>query len=157
MELAKKPEAEFWILKATPANLSANWAFVREGLLKVKQNSPTVTWVPEQIRRAIERGFIEPTGCELFFCWEGGKPVGFYVMLPQFDPWLSCNMVWLCWIFYSATHGLLDRALPVVKEQAKERGYWAIDYVTALPGLVKHMSLHGFQQTQAICRLELEY
>lgn len=157
MELARKAEPQLSVERASPAALNLAWPFIRDGLLKVKANSPTVTWIPEQVRRAVERGYMEPTGCELFLCQENDRAVGFYIMLPQFDPWLSINIVWLCWIFYSSTHGLLDRVMPIAKTQARERGYAAIDYLTALPRLVKHMGKHGFKQTQAVCRLELEY
>lgn len=144
----------FDVVKATPQSLAASWGYIRMGLEAVRRNSPMATWVPEQVRQSIARD----QGAELFFCVDEAKRLlGFYVMVPQLDPWLNCALTWVCWIVYSSDHGIIDRIEPIVMQQARERGFTDVRYVTAQPRIVKHMRDKGWVPVETICRKVVEY
>jgi len=148
-------EAEIFTVSApTPAEWIAKWPYIKQGLEAVKRNTPTVTWQPEQIRRAVER---QQNGCEFFFCKEAGEVIGFYIMLPQLDPWMSCALTWLCWIVYSSDHGIIDRIEPVVLGQARERGFSDVRFITAQARIVQHMRAKGWRAVETVCRKVVDY
>lgn len=152
---AVKPDSVFHVEKASPEWFAASWAYIRHGLVEVKKNCPATTWIPEQIRRQIERDFRGgPT--EFFFCLQGKKVTGFYITLAQIDPWLAIPYVWLVWIAYSSNHGMVDGLVPIILQQAKERGFVAVDFVTANAKLVKHMERHGCVTTMITARKMVE-
>jgi hypothetical protein len=138
----------FQVKKPDPVEWMEMWPYVRQGLEHVKKNTPTVTWIPEQ----------NSGGCEFFFCVEEGKGViGFYIMLPQMDPWLNCALSWLCWIVYSSDHGIIDRIEPLAMEQARQRGFSEVRFITAQPRIVQHMRARGWRAVETVCRKVVDY
>jgi len=148
---------EFTIEKVTHQTLMGAWAYVRKGLVKVKANSHAVTWTPEQVKREVVNHFLGQNGCELFLCKRGERVVGFYIMIPSFDPFLQLNYSWTVWVMYASEPGVLDGCAEPIASAARERGYAAIDFITSQDVVAKKASKHGYKRIQVLCRKDLEY